>query len=480
MKGMSKRPDTNMISGAGCLTVTILQAKDLSAMDKNGKSDPFCKISTNFSSQVYQTHTIYKTLEPVWNESFPIFVGEIEPTHLVTVTLFDRDFVGQDFLGEVKIPLSRLLSQDSDSLEVWEMIEKEPTKNYNKDTKKPGQLQVKLHYPKGANERGIIKRDNPKKYYKFEKFLGSGAFGEVRKCMDKKNKNTYAVKILRKKVLDVSSKNLLEREIAVMSKLHHPNIVQMIEAFDTPKKTYLILELITGGELFDEIIARDKPYFESDAVHMVTQILRAISYMNSMGIAHRDLKPENILLDQDHNIKISDFGLSKDFSSEAMSTSCGTPTYVAPEVLLGSVYDVQCDVWSTGVITYILLSSHIPFDGDGESEVFERILSACYSFPSPLWDPVSSQAKDFISKIFVVEPIQRMTADECLDHEWLTSPQPASTTAVPLHKSTGSFAKFQESQKAIKAKQNSTAGGNPGERYASSSDSDPDEEGEKK
>jgi len=262
-----------------------------------------------------------------------------------------------------------------------------------------------------------------------------------------------------------------------MSKLHHPNIVQMIEAFDTPKKTYLILELITGGELFDEIIARDKPYFESDAVHMVTQILRAISYMNSMGIAHRDLKPENILLDQDHNIKISDFGLSKDFSSEAMSTSCGTPTYVAPEVLLGSVYDVQCDVWSTGVITYILLSSHIPFDGDGESEVFERILSACYSFPSPLWDPVSTQAKDFISKIFVVEPKQRMTADECLDHEWLTSPQPKDA-AVPLHKSTGSFAKFQDSQKAIKAKQNTSATAET--RYASSSDSDPDEEHEKK
>jgi len=258
-----------------------------------------------------------------------------------------------------------------------------------------------------------------------------------------------------------------------MSKLHHPNIVQMIEAYDTPKKTYLILELVTGGELFDEIIARDKPYFESDAVSMVTQVLRAISYMNSMGIAHRDLKPENILLDHDHNIKISDFGLSKDFSSEAMSTSCGTPTYVAPEVLLGAPYDVQCDVWSTGVITYILLSSHIPFDGDGESEVFERILSACYSFPSPLWDPVSAKAKDFISKIFVVEPKLRMTADECLDHEWLTTPQPTQIGAVPLHQSSGSFAKFQESQRALKAKQQQVP--QPFDE-ATSSDSDPDEE----
>lgn len=460
-----------MISGAGCLTVTILQARDLAAMDKNGKSDPFCKVSCNFSSQIYQTHTIYKTLEPVWNESFPIFAGSIEPSHVVNLHLYDRDFVGQDFLGEVKIPLSKLLESSGDSIEQWFTLEKEPTKTYNKEAKKPGQVQVKIHYPKGANERGIIKRDNPKKYYKFDKFLGAGAFGEVRKCQDKKTKTQYAVKILRKKVLDQSSKNLLEREIAVMSKLHHPNIVQMIEAFDTPKKTYLILELVTGGELFDEIIARDKPYFESDAVSMVTQILRAISYMNSMGIAHRDLKPENILLDQNHNIKISDFGLSKDFSSEAMSTSCGTPTYVAPEVLLGSTYDVQCDVWSTGVITYILLSSHIPFDGDGESEVFERILSACYSFPSPLWDPVSAKAKDFISKIFVVEPKQRMTADQCLDHEWLTT---TPLSSEPLHKSSSSFAKFQESQRALKAKQQPTGESD----YHSSSDSSHDDDGD--
>jgi len=211
----------------------------------------------------------------------------------------------------------------------------------------------------------------------------------------------------------------------------------------------LILELVAGGELFDEIIARDKPYFEKDAAEMVRQILRAISYMNSMGIAHRDLKPENLLLDNDHNIKISDFGLSKDFSSEAMTTSCGTPTYVAPEVLLGAAYDVQCDVWSTGVITYILLSSHIPFDGDGESEVFERILAACYSFPSPLWDPVSELAKDFIRKIFVVDPKFRMTADECLDHQWICGDLSMQTN--PLHHTKmSSFAKLRESQRLLK------------------------------
>jgi len=141
--------------------------------------------------------------------------------------------------------------------------------------------------------------------------------------------------------------------------------------------------------------------------------------MNTMGIAHRDLKPENLLLDEDHNIKISDFGLSKDFSNEDMTTSCGTATYVAPEVLTATGYDVACDIWSVGVITYILLSGHIPFDGPDEEKVFDKILSADYSFPSPLWDPVSEEARDFITKIFVVEPKQRMTSSECLQHPWL-------------------------------------------------------------
>jgi len=211
----------------------------------------------------------------------------------------------------------------------------------------------------------------------------------------------------------------LEREIAVMSKLKHPNIVTLIEAFDTQRKTYLILELVSGGELFDEIVNKDEPYYEKDAADIIRQVLQAICYMNSVGIAHRDLKPENLLLDQDHNIKISDFGLSKDFSAEEMTTSCGTATYVAPEVLTATGYDVACDIWSVGVITYILLSGHIRFDGPDEEKVFDKILSADYSFPSPLWDPVSEEAKDFISKIFIVEPKQRITARECLEHPWM-------------------------------------------------------------
>jgi len=240
-----------------------------------------------------------------------------------------------------------------------------------------------------------------------------------------------------------------------MAKLHHPNIVELIEAFDTPKKTYLILEFVSGGELFDEIINRDKPYYESDAADLVTQVLRAISYMNSMGIAHRDLKPENLLLDAEHNIKITDFGLSKDFSSDGkMITSCGTATYVAPEVLLGTGYDTQCDVWSVGVITYILLSAHIPFDGEDEAEMFERILSATYAFPSPMWDGISAEAKDFISKIFVVDPKKRITVSDAMEHSWLAGEAKApNAEGNRLHKSMMvNLKNFSESQRELRKK----------------------------
>jgi len=417
----SKKAGDNALAGAGCLTVTVLRAKDLAAMDDNGKSDPFVKITASFCGQTFQTHTIKKTLEPVWNESFPLFVGALEPNASVTLNLFDRDLIGADFLGCVTVPMAKLLSVDTDFVQEWFTLEKEPTKTFNKGPKNPATIELKFHYPKNSSLQGpgIIKRENPKKYYKFDKVLGQGAFGEVRRAVHKQSKKAYAVKILKKAKLDPTAKKVLEREIAVMSKLQHPNIVSLIEAFDTTRKTYLILELVSGGELFDEIISKDEPYYEKDAADIVRQVLLAIRYMNSMGIAHRDLKPENLLLDDDHNIKISDFGLSKDFSNEDMTTSCGTATYVAPEVLTASGYDVACDIWSVGVITYILLSGHVPFDGPSEEKVFEKILEADYSFPSPLWDPVSEEAKDFISKIFVVEPKQRMSVTDCLDHDWL-------------------------------------------------------------
>jgi len=238
-----------------------------------------------------------------------------------------------------------------------------------------------------------------------------------------------------------------------MAKLHHPYIVEMYEAFDTPKYTYLVLELVTGGELLEELINRDKPYTEKEAMHYISQILKAVEYMHSMGVAHRDLKPENLLLDASkQNVKISDFGLSKDFEKGGeMMTSCGTATYVAPEVLMATGYDPICDVWSVGVITYVLLSAHIPFDGQTENQVFQKILRAQFRFPSPMWDDISEEAKDFIRKIFVVDPKKRMSVSDCLDHAWLNMENEEKLEKALPSSLRDNLRQMHASEKALKA-----------------------------
>eukprot|EP01128_Nolandella_sp_AFSM9_P000647 TRINITY_DN1079_c0_g1_i1.p1 TRINITY_DN1079_c0_g1~~TRINITY_DN1079_c0_g1_i1.p1 ORF type:complete len:489 (+),score=118.30 TRINITY_DN1079_c0_g1_i1:59-1468(+) len=441
----------DVLQGAGTLTVTVLEARELAAMDSNGKSDPFCKISSSFGSQHFQTHTIKKTLSPSWNESFPIYVGKMEATHSITIKLYDRDLVSNDFLGEVTIPLSKLINHSGDSLTKWFDLVDEPTKTYNKGEKRTGQLKLTLHYPKLASLRGAISREDPKKYYTFESVLGTGAFATVKRGVNKETGVAYAIKVIRKKKLADESKKLLEREIAVMAKLHHPHIVELIQAYDTPKYTYLVLELVTGGELLDELINRERPYSEYDAVGFVKQILRGVGYMHNMGIAHRDLKPENILLDSTKtSIKITDFGLSQDFESTGadMMTACGTATYVAPEVLMSGGYTSACDIWSIGVITYVLLSSHIPFDGNTENLVFQKIIRAQYRFPSPMWDNISEEAMNFIKKIFLVDPKQRMSVDECLDHDWMHIDGESHKT--PLDGLQRGLSNFQESQRSLK------------------------------
>jgi len=208
-----------------------------------------------------------------------------------------------------------------------------------------------------------------------------------------------------------------------MAKLDHPNIVKLYEAYDTEKKTVLILELVTGGELFDALVNRSSPYYEKDAREIVLNILSGVQYMHSMGICHRDLKPENILINGDdpRNVKITDFGLSKDFSRGKLVTSCGTASYAAPEVLMNDPYTQECDIWSIGVVTFILLSAEFPFYGPDEKSIFQSILSMNFNFREEIWgkNKISSEAKDFISKIFV-KAKDRMTAAQCLEHPWFS------------------------------------------------------------
>lgn len=206
-------------------------------------------------------------------------------------------------------------------------------------------------------------------------------------------------------------------------RLNHPNVIKLKEIFESETQLFLILELVTGGELFDRIVERQY-YNEKDAADAVKQICEAVAYLHDNEIVHRDLKPENLLYRspaEDSPLKIADFGLSKILTNNAtMQTVCGTPGYCAPEVLRGEEYEPAIDMWAVGVITYILLCGFEPFyDDRGDQAMFQRILKCDYEFMSPWWDEVSVNAKDLVSKLIVKDPKKRLTAKQALQHPWV-------------------------------------------------------------
>eukprot|EP01108_Squamamoeba_japonica_P000161 TRINITY_DN101_c0_g2_i1.p1 TRINITY_DN101_c0_g2~~TRINITY_DN101_c0_g2_i1.p1 ORF type:complete len:337 (-),score=163.42 TRINITY_DN101_c0_g2_i1:93-1103(-) len=258
-------------------------------------------------------------------------------------------------------------------------------------------------------------------YYDIKGELGRGGMSIVREGIDKASGLRWAVKDIDKSIVDDLA--VLQREIDIMKKLSHPNVLQLREVFETDTKICLVTELVSGGELFEKIVEVGS-YTEPDAANIVRQVVEGVAYLHANGVAHRDLKPENLLVggENEDEIKIADFGLSKSFGGgpEArLETSCGTPDYVAPEVLRGEVYDHSVDLWSVGVITYILLCGFPPFWGESQGELFDKILSVSFDFPDPEWTNVSQEAKDFIQHLLVKDPAERFTAKECCDHAWI-------------------------------------------------------------
>jgi len=252
-----------------------------------------------------------------------------------------------------------------------------------------------------------VRKTMIEKDYDIKYVLGTGAFSEVKQAVNRTTKRSVAIKIVAKTSL--MSQTSLDNEIAVLRKIKHPNIVQLYEIYDCTDKLYLVMELVTGGELFDRIVEKGS-YTERDASQLVVQIVSAVDYLHSLNIVHRDLKPENLLYksrDADARIMLSDFGLSKLLQSDKMmKTACGTPGYVAPEVLMRMPYTSSVDVWSIGVITYILLCGYPPFYEESDYLLFEQIKKAEYEFDSPYWDDISDDAKSFVSRLMEKRPIK--------------------------------------------------------------------------
>jgi len=256
--------------------------------------------------------------------------------------------------------------------------------------------------------------------------LGKGYFAVVKVGVKKGTSQRVAVKIIDKDL--VEKEETLRAEISILRSVDHPNVVKMESVFETPENLFIVMELMEGGDLYEEITRRTT-FTEADASFIIGQLLSALSYLHDNSIVHRDLKLENLLLARRGELitKVADFGLSKlfSFSKGGLSTACGTPFYVAPDVLLAmdeGGYGPLVDMWATGVILYILLSGRLPFSGDNDDELFQAILEGDLIWKSPQFDTVSDEAKDLISHLIVVETEHRHSAKQCLSHPFIVNP----------------------------------------------------------
>eukprot|EP01096_Ripella_sp_DP13-Kostka_P002151 TRINITY_DN1287_c0_g2_i1.p1 TRINITY_DN1287_c0_g2~~TRINITY_DN1287_c0_g2_i1.p1 ORF type:complete len:447 (+),score=207.12 TRINITY_DN1287_c0_g2_i1:33-1343(+) len=262
--------------------------------------------------------------------------------------------------------------------------------------------------------------------YEIGEELGRGAFSVVKKCRHKVSGEQFAVKVITKKNVQ-QDLHRLAIEMKVLRMVDHPNIIQLKEVFETDEILYIITEVVTGGELFDRIVSKGS-YSERDASILIRKLVEALDYLHDRDIVHRDLKPENLLLktkESDTDVKLADFGLSKIMGNSVMlQTACGTPGYVAPEILLSRGYGREVDMWSVGVITYILLCGFPPFYNDNIPYLFESIMKADFDYPSEYWGHISDDAIDLIDSLLVVDPNQRLSSKKALNHPWLQGTAP--------------------------------------------------------
>ena len=265
-----------------------------------------------------------------------------------------------------------------------------------------------------------VANEDLRSVYTFERRLGIGRFGVVNQvCLNKDHNKKFAVKSVQIDPI-LPELQMVENELEILHLLDHPNIIKHYETYNDGKYLHIVTELCTGGELFDRIVQKGT-FSEGEAAKIMEKILSAISFLHNLGVCHRDLKPENFVFnsnDPDAEIKIIDFGLSTKFVKEKhMNGVVGTPYYVAPEVLEG-VYTSACDVWSVGVILYIMINGKPPFTGATSSEILGKAARAQVFFPEKQWRNVSQEAKDLILKMLERDPTKRYTAKQCLDHPW--------------------------------------------------------------
>ena len=282
--------------------------------------------------------------------------------------------------------------------------------------------------------------------------LGFGAFATVHLCIDRNTGNKYACKIVDKNKFKLhcsTRQDSLLDEVRILESLNHENIVKIYECFETSDNLYIILELVSGGDLFDRIVSVQK-FSETEALHIFKQIYAAVSYIHNLNIIHRDLKPENILLSNKYGltVKLSDFGLSRVVSSvNQAKTMCGTMQYLAPEVIeQKSSYGSSVDIWSLGVNLYILLCGYPPFDDSEDCRVpmLIQMTTSSYTFPDDPWRNISKEAKDLINRMLTPDFRRRITTKEIGQHPWVLGQGVSSTNSFGSNSSQAPKPEFAE------------------------------------
>lgn len=278
-------------------------------------------------------------------------------------------------------------------------------------------------YPNEAPEPSSKSGMRFDELYRLKGVLGTGAFSTVREGFHKSSSQiSFAVKCINRKKLSEEDEAALLDEVSILKEMNHAHIIRIFDFFVEPSTYYLVMERMRGGELFDRIVTKAY-YNEKEARDTCKIVLEAVSYCHENHVAHRDLKPENLLLLSDVDdsaVKIADFGFAKKvYEPNSLTTQCGTPGYVAPEILEGTAYDERADMWSVGVILYILLGGYPPFIESTQRDLFRKIRKGDYEFHEEYWGTVSSEAKELISSLLTVDRTKRLTADEALENAWI-------------------------------------------------------------
>lgn len=269
-------------------------------------------------------------------------------------------------------------------------------------------------------------------YYEFLNEIGKGNYGTVVKARELNTNRIFAVKVIQKN--RILESHTFKQEIEILQFLDHPNIVKLNECFETDRLLYLVQEFCEGGELFQKLV-QEKNFTELKAAQIMRKLISAIIHCHNNNICHRDLKPENCLMvdnSANSDIKIIDFGLATFMNEQHLLNSiCGTPFYVAPEVLSGS-YRMECDLWSLGVILYMMLSGSPPFTGRNNQEIITKVYSGNYSLRTKAFAKISQMAKDLISRLLVKDPSLRLSAKEAYNHPWIQILSPVPDKPLPI------------------------------------------------